>query len=95
MFPKVATQMTKNFVVMPVTEWKKLAIDHGSRMTDLLYPSKDRGAEVGITAYDLGNRNINAIRDHPIYNFLHRYYDFSFTEFKKFSPGKILIIFQF
>ena len=84
-----STQTMKNLNCLTSAEWKKLASDHSIRMTNLLYPTTVNDVISDKSAYALANRNVNAIRDHPIYNFLHRYYDFSFTELKKFSPGKI------
>ena len=57
--------------------WLAEAENHVQRMNELLYPG---------TKADLKAR-MHAVREHPVYNFLHTYYRYSAEDLKMFSPG--------
>lgn len=63
-------------IVVPVDVWKEEASIHREEMLSKLYPPGNV----------LKTRQ-HATKEHPIYNFLHRYYRYSVNDVLKYSPG--------
>lgn len=61
---------------MSISEWKSEALLHSSAMNELLYPPGKTESE-----------RKHAVWEHPLYNFLHRYYKYSNDEICRYSPG--------
>eukprot|EP01031_Cornospumella_fuschlensis_P040905 gene40905-49895_t len=65
-------------------QWIVLAKQHKQEMVSLLYPSTDAGASSSDGNW---RRRQHLVKDHPIYNFLHRYYRYTTDDLLKYSPG--------
>ena len=61
--------------------WHSNAVEHSLKMDNLLYP------QISSNKYASMKERMHAVSEHPIYNFLHRYYRYSKTELKLYSPG--------
>jgi len=77
---------TRAFSVTTRSVWLAEAENHVRRMNDLLYPSLD------FSIHDIGDKaglkaRMHAVREHPVFNFLHTYYRYSAEDLKMFSPG--------
>lgn len=60
------------------TSWSRAnAINHKEEMLSLLYPVGDSGLK----------ERQHLVNTHPIYNFLHKYYQYSTNSLMKWSPG--------
>ena len=72
------------FVYLGRKEWEISAQNHFTDICNLLYPSaliKNKKNKD-----DVSTRS-HAVADHPIYNFIHNYYQFSPLELRTYSPG--------
>lgn len=58
------------------SDWREAALNHKEKFTSMLYPK----------GVNLKERQ-HMVNDHPIYNFLHRYYRYNKEELLKYSPG--------
>jgi len=75
----VPQRMTKQILSRP--DWIELSGRYAASIINLLYPKLNTHKEC-----------MHAVNENPIYNFLHRYYDFSSAELQRYSPGCCLII---
>lgn len=76
--PDIETVQMK-FYVLNKIQWQTLATNHADTISSLVYPSPSK-------------KGMQQVSTHPIFNFLHHYYDFSVQKISKYSPGvKVLL----
>eukprot|EP01038_Epipyxis_sp_PR26KG_P014062 gene14062-18865_t len=61
--------------------WIESVKTHHNLIDSLLYPAGSNGKE-----------RMHKVSKHPIYNFLHRYYSYSFQELRTYSPGLNILL---
>ena len=73
-------------IKLPRNVWRENSKIHHERLVQLLYPPVDGNA---IDCHDDKTLKIrrNNVVQNPIYNFLHYYYSFSYSELVKYSVG--------
>jgi hypothetical protein len=77
-----------SYSTLQSSEWSALAFEHQNLMIELLYPKLDE-SKINFGkdfTNDLKPRQ-HLVHEHPVYNFLHRYYRYSTSDLLKYSPG--------
>jgi len=64
--------------ILPHFQWSKSALCHAHEIDRILYPT--------LQTLHMKNR-MHAVQKHPVFNFIHSYYQFSGMELKTYSPG--------
>lgn len=78
---------------MSKDEWQLEAANHVKVMKDLLYPKVSSTDSHSHYHYNNHNdkyimkKRLNAVKNNPIYNFLHTYYRYSASDLMLYSPG--------
>jgi hypothetical protein len=74
---------------IPTHVWQQEAERHHKEIDDLLYPkySSLRRRRATPTYENALWARSHQVADHPIYNFLHNYYQYSVEDLRKYSPG--------
>lgn len=69
-------------------EWLNAALSHKDALDDLLYPRFGRKKGTKLNTDTSLKTRMHAVKQNPIYNFLHTYYRYSTLELQKWSPGR-------
>lgn len=75
-FAVTLSQKNSDINVIPRLQWIENSQKHVEAINELLFPP---GASL--------KSRMHIVKEHPVYNFLHTYYRYSYVEISKYSPG--------
>ena len=75
---KACVLQCKNSIIRK-DAWCSAAMYHANVIDSMIYPSS--------SSIDDRKKQIHSVNEHPIYNFIHRYYSYSLKQIKLYSPG--------
>ena len=70
--------------VLKRIEWQNKAEEHAKLIYNMIYPPNQN--------YGSEKERLHAVHEHPIYNFIHKYYSYSLKQIRFYSPGRNVLL---